>query len=400
MSGRKRKRVWLAIAPAVAVVATALGPAPAARATATLVCEANDPQRPADGEIHAVGSHEHWVLQQDVFIPEHGNRCPQTVGKLGFTSMPEPSAISALQSRQPWAPFIGLNQPLSASDWALAVTSSNNPALDASVIWHLPLMIDGFVVTANVPCTRPVGATVTLTSLTLSLIYSGVVTRWNDRALVEHNPWLASCGAPIRVGVRQDASWSNAVLKDYLSKQNPLFVPLKERDRLDEWPATLFPACGGSNENHMVSCSLLSGGISYMRHQTALANGLSPVLLTNGSGATPPPTLNPSDLWPSGCLDAVPNSITEPRTYSPAGFALDWSTFSMTNGTGYPLCGFGYVVSLTDHSAFTVAQRDAWRDHFKVMWSNTAQDWLKDYGYAPLPGFLADNVRASVPLTP
>ena len=376
-----------------------------ASADLPLVCTQNSANDPADGAVVAAGTREHWLLQQELFIPNHENLCPQTVGKVQFTDAPDDVTIEAYGLRD--VHFAGLNQPLSTVDYATILG-----------VLTFPLMIDGVVMTANLPCSAAATNTLKLDPVSLAAIYSGVVTRWNDPVLLQRNPWIESCNTLIKVSIRQDEAWSNYVLKDYLSKRNPLFTPLKERGRLGEWPLTLFPACGGSNEDHMASCALLSGSISYMRYATAAANGLTPVELSNGADempnntadAYPNPNRLPGELWPSGCQDAVIAASTpinadylqkaalSPHT-SLVGAQLDWSTFSMTyNSRGYALCGMGLIETFAGFgSTMPEASHNAWVDHLRLMWSDAMQEQLKDYGYAPLPDALQNTVLNSLP---
>jgi ABC-type phosphate transport system substrate-binding protein len=390
---------------------------PAAATDTELMCSQTSVYEPTEG----LGSPEQAELNQDLYIPFHETACPGTVGKLAFTATSEAYAISALQNRQipgrvPIKPsfFIGVDQPLASYDWATATSSLSKPAEQATPVYHLPLLMDAFVVTANIPCSNPSNQPLKLTPLTLSLIYSGAVTRWGDQALRApdnnndinktpgDNAWLEGCGSPIVVAARQGAVWSNAVLKDYMAKRNPLFAPYKERDRLAIWPPTLHVACSAPTEADMAGCALLSGSISYMRYATAQANGLTPVLLANGNDQTPPPALSTTDTWPSGCTSAVAvGDLTVPQLATPLGMATDFSNFSLTYGkNGYAMCAFSYVVSLANGPGGTELKHIVpWRDHLRIMWFDSPQESLKSYGYAPVPPALVSLIRNTQPLT-
>lgn len=413
-----RARLRLAAALAMLAGAVVVGPAPPAPADpaasadppiGTLACDANDWLFPADGEVDAMGTEAHAELQHELFIPEHERRCPQTDGKHQFTETPDALAIRALAQRNVPAhagpaglklgSYVGLDQPLTSQEWTDAVASK--PVLaEPNPVWHLPLMIDGFVVVANLPC-NPVGAPVLLTPELLADIYSNELHDWGDEALVERSPMLGNCaGLPIEPSVRWGEAWSTAVLKDYMSHGDPAFNALKQRGMLDEWSPFLHIRCWGRSEADMVACASRPGSISYMRYSTAKAHGLTPVLLTNKAGRTPPPAVAPADTWPSGCADAMLDT-NDPRTSSPYGFALDWSSYSIVNGTGrlgdaYPLCGIGYIVSLQGTVGMDTAQRQAWIDHFRLMWSNSSQQALKSFGYSPLPSFVVERIRRTV----
>lgn len=380
---RVSRRLALALAALLAgaglVIGGASSPATATLDPPVLHCDT----KPANGPVTGSGSAEHAELQANEYIPAHETRCAQTVGTVTFTQTPESVAIARFQAGID--ELVGLNQPLSTPEWWSRVSH------------HLPLMIDGFVVAANVPCTNLAGTPVKFSARTLSLVYLGAISSWGHPVLVADNPWLLGCGAPIHRAAKFGLAWSTAVFKDYLSKGNPAFDVYEERSQLDAWPPTTNISCAGSSEADMVACLSTAGTISYVRYATAKANGLTPLLLTNGDGATPPPAANTTDTWPSNCPAAVP---VELRTATALGPQLDWSTFSMTNGKGYPLCGFGYIVTQHPLNQYGQAGYENWKDHLRIMWSDTQQLALKDYGYAPLPAFQLAAIRNSPIMQP
>jgi ABC-type phosphate transport system substrate-binding protein len=376
---------------AVLVVAclAALVSAVPAHANVALFCLNN----PANGVVQGMGTAEHMLLQREIFVRVHEERCPQTTGKVQWFETSETAALAGLQGGT--LEYAGMIQPLSTQEW----TSRGG-------LHTIPLMIDGFAVTASIPCANPTNQPLRLDPLSLSLIYSGVVKSWGHRALTERNPWLATCAAAIKVSVRAGGAWSNVALKDYMSKRNPVFVPYKQRDRLGQWPPLLNVNCQGSTEDNMVACALISGSISYMRYQTAVTNGLTPVQLANQRDEYDPPANTAGETWPSGCQDAamamlaVPGSAVnapQPFTASTAGPQLDWSTYSLTYpGNGYALCAAGFVITQTPiGDASQQAGLMAWKDHLRVMFDVAPQQRLREFGYAPLPSTIRTNMAGN-----
>lgn len=410
-----KNKVFVALLLCFGALGAAVIPVEPAAADVVLKCDANNPLRPANGAIEGMGSAEQWQLHQELFIPVHENRCPQTVEKVRFTETSEAIAIQTLQRR--WVPntspakpalFIGVNQPLTFDEWNVATQSSNNPGIligAGTLVYHFPLMMDAFVVVANVGCFNPNNDPIILDPLTLSLIYSGAITRWNDTVLRQKNPWLSNCSGPIKISVRDGEAWSNAVIKDYMSKRNPAFIPLKTREQLGVWPGTLDISCHGASDLQMAICASGTGSISYMRYATAVANGLTPVKLENNKGLTPSPATG-GEAWPSGCAAAVPNpgnlgtqTVNGYQLLAGATMALDWSQFSLTYGeAGYAMCAMSFVVTLnTGPTGTSQMEADAWKDHFRVMWAPEQQAVIKDYGYAPIPSNIVTNIVNSEP---
>jgi phosphate transport system substrate-binding protein len=386
---------WRAVFVAIACLAAVMLPASHASA---LTC--------ADGPTSGGGVNEQRVLQNDLFIPTHETECPTASGTISYEDMTEPEAVLALQNRQKM--FIALNQPMTTDEWAIAVAARNNPGIRPSAIFHLPMMIDGFVVTAKVSgCPVPDG--VKLNPLSLSLIYSGAIGVWGDPVLVKDNPTLAGCNTRISVGVRNGDAWSTAVLKDYMSKRNPLFAAYKQRDLLSSWPGALDIDCLGFSDDGMATCASGAGAIAYLPYRTAKAYGLSVAQLINGKDQYIAPAVASTDGWPSNCPAAVPQTdlmspgtVLSAQTTAPATMLADWSTFSMTFGTGYPMCGMSFIATYFGpggaNPEWTASQRENMKDHLQLMARADMQSELQARGYSPLPAGLATNVRNAIAL--
>ena len=349
------------------------------------------------GEVSGQGVSEHRVMHDELWIPIHENECPGVAGALGFTVASDVDAIEDFQNRRTM--FLGLNAPLRPEEWAVAVSSRNNPGARSSTIHHLPMFIGGFVVTANLrTCPSPNGG-VKLDPTALSAIYGGVATTWGDPVIVQvhqDNLVLANCTEAIQVSVRDGAAWSNLVLKDYMSKRNPAFIPYKDRERLGSWPPGLDDDCRGFDDTGMRICGQHAGAISYMPYRTAKLAGLPIVKLANGQNPSqyPSPAVNDTDTWPSRCPAAVPSGSQFPPTLA------DWSTFSMTYGNGYPLCGLSFAIAFQTPRAANGGWPDfqarSIKNHLTVMVSDDTQLALPSRGYAPLPQTALDLVRGSV----
>jgi len=377
-----RKSLAIAIAVALAFLGTVLVPTPA---HAKFRCA--DPEA-ADG----LGSREHRDLQYDLWIPEHEAKCAAAVGLISFAQKNEPDAIADFVNRRTL--WLGLNQPLATTDWRTAMTS--NSFSSYTYVYHMPMLMQGFVVTTNIStCTTPKGG-VRFTPLTLSLVYSGVIRTWGDPLLEREQATreLAGCTERISIGVRDGNAWSNHVLKDYMSKQNPVFEGYEKRELLSTWPGVLDITCRGFSDPGMAACGNNVGSIAYMPYTAAKAANLTLARLANKSGKFEPPVTDPSHTWPSNCEKAVPGAVSLDRPEFLPPFSVDWSTVSLTYPSqGYALCAFHYAVAVQspqgNYSPYSAKNME---DHLEVMISKPVQQKLTQYGYAPLPEALRDQI--------
>src|SRR5574340_302348 len=81
---------------------------------------------------------------------------------------------------------------------------------------HIPTVLGAVVVTYNAPV-----AGLRLTPATLSAIFLGKVTRWNDPALAAVNPGVKLPDPAIAVVHRSGGSGTTSSFTDYLAKVSP-----------------------------------------------------------------------------------------------------------------------------------------------------------------------------------
>src|SRR5437879_8074139 len=99
--------------------------------------------------------------------------------------------------------------------------ASDGPMTDAQLgeaktkIVHIPTVLGSVVPAYNIP---GVSGEIKFTPNTLSGIFLGRITSWNDAALAKDNPGLKLPGTPIVVVHRSDGSGTTYVFTDYLSK--------------------------------------------------------------------------------------------------------------------------------------------------------------------------------------
>jgi phosphate transport system substrate-binding protein len=378
------KAFWRTMALCVAVGLGVAG-LPAARAELPASCVVPQP-------VVGQGSTTQERIHAALFQPAYYGWCPTAQGTVTYRGTGDPAAVRAALDRS--NPFFAVDVPLTPVQKAQVEQDTSSLRNRSSRINHIPVLVNGFAVGYNLK-SCPGAPPVRLTATTLSLVYSGAVTQWNDAALVRDNPGLASCAQRIKPAIRSDAGGPTLIFKDYLSKGNPAFAALKQSETASQWPPALTPTCRGVGESGMASCLSDPGSIAYVEWSVARARGVTPALLSNASGVFTGPSPDGSG-WPGNCTAAAASAVVPPST------ELDWSAVSLTNPlNGYSLCAFTYELVFTDMDAayFTTLSPGQVKnvvDYMATMLGPGVQAQLPAFGYAPLPAAVADTARAGL----
>lgn len=297
------------------------------------------------------GSLSQLAVHFDAFIPEFISGCA-TGGLVNFLGTGDAAGASSMLNRT--RPFAGSDVPLTAAEKQQIELDSAGLRLRRTVVHQVPLYVNGWAVAYNLSCTSE---PVKFRSTVLSLIYSGVVTRWNDSALTLDNPGLANCAQGIKLTRRSDPAGATLIFKDYLSKRTAWWIAYKQPVMNTQWPTLNF-ACRGLGEDGIAGCIASNpGSIGYVETRVAVENGLRLGRVENASFAFVPPSA-------TACTTAAESAPIPPGTpgtdidnplpqgFGPDRFVVapasptmsDWSNVSLTDSAaGYPICAFSYA---------------------------------------------------------
>mgnify|MGYP000855979006 FL=1 len=152
-------------------------------------------------------------------------------------------------------------------------------ALDKDGLMQFPTVIGGVVPVVNLANIKP--GELKLTGPVLADIYSGKVTKWNDKAIADLNPGLALPATDIGVVRRADGSGTTFIFTNYLSK-----VSAEWKQKIGEGTAVQWPVGLGGKGNEGVSAFVqrLPGAIGYVEYAYAKQNKLTYAVLKNASG--------------------------------------------------------------------------------------------------------------------
>jgi phosphate transport system substrate-binding protein len=226
-------------------------------------------------------------------------------------------------------------------------------------IVHIPTVMGAVVVTYNAPV-----ESLKLTPETLSGIFMGTITKWNDQALAKDNPGVTLPGAAIAVIHRSDGSGTTSIFTDYLAKVSPEWKAKVGAGKSVKWPAGL-GAKGNEGVTGLVKGT--PGALGYVELAYANQNKLPMAAIKNRDGNFVKPSIE-------GTSEAA------------AGVEMpDDFRVSITNAAGktaYPMASFTYLLVYKDQ-----ADQAKGEALVNFMWwaIHEGQGAAGPLDYAPLP---------------
>ena len=217
-----------------------------------------------------------------------------------------------------------------------------------------------------------------LSGATITRIFTGAITNWNDAAIQADNPGLAMPDKAIVPVVRSDGSGSSAQFTLWMSKQHG-----------DAWTAGMksqFPTpangkaqSGSSGVAGYVSQGYGEGAITYVEYSYALEAGF-PVAKV----------LNAADYYVEPTADSVAVALLQAQINTNAGSA-DYLTqildgvYNNGDPRTYPLSSYSYMIVPTEvGGVFTTAKGNTLSTFASYMLCE-GQQQAEDLGYSPLP---------------
>lgn len=157
--------------------------------------------------------------------------------------------------------------------------------LNAAGLTQFPAVMGGVVPVVNVKGIAP-GA-LTLDGVTLTGIFLGQITSWNDKAIKALNPAVNLPATKIAVVHRSDGSGTTFLFTDYLSKVNSEWREAVGANSAVEWPVGI-----GAKGNEGVAgvVKQTEGSIGYVEFAYAKQNAMSYTKMVNKTGTVIAPS--------------------------------------------------------------------------------------------------------------
>jgi phosphate transport system substrate-binding protein len=144
---------------------------------------------------------------------------------------------------------------------------------------QFPTVIGGVVPVINVSSIA--AGQLKLTGETLSNIYLGKITKWNDPRIAADNPGLALPGDNITVVHRSDGSGTSFIFTTYLSQVNLEWMRSVGAGTAVQWPVG---TGGKGNEGVASYVQRIKNSIGYVEYAYAMQNKMTFVQLKNRDG--------------------------------------------------------------------------------------------------------------------
>ncbi|WP_157156894.1 phosphate ABC transporter substrate-binding protein PstS [Diaminobutyricimonas sp. LJ205] len=228
-----------------------------------------------------------------------------------------------------------------------------------------------------------------LSGETITKIFTGKITKWNDAAIAADNPGLAMPDKGIVPVVRSDGSGSTAQFSLWMSKQHPSlwneFCASVNRPNpcglTSQYPlfGNAKGQSGSSGVAGYVSQNYGEGAITYVEYSYALESGF-PVAKV----------LNASDHYVEPTADSVAVALLQAQINTNAGSA-DYLTqildgvYNSTDPRTYPLSSYSYMIVPTEVGGVFTEPKGATLGAFASYMLCEGQQQAEDLGYSPLP---------------
>jgi phosphate transport system substrate-binding protein len=239
-------------------------------------------------------------------------------------------------------------------------------------IQMLPMVAGADVPTYNVSELKD-QAPLVLDPATLSGIFLGHITRWDDPAIAALNPGLPLPAKDIIVVHRSDGSGTTYIFTDYMSSVSDEWKTTVGTATSVEWPVGLG---GKGNEGVSGTVSQNDGSIGYVELAYATANKLSIASMVNAAGATVSPSIETTQSAMADFGGDMPETLARSIVNAPG--AASW-----------PIAGYTYLLVYMDQTDCAKAQKLVEFVHWGL---TDGSDFATQLNYVPLP----DNVRTQV----
>ena len=245
--------------------------------------------------------------------------------------------------------------------------------LKSAGLVQFPTVIGGDVPVVNLENVKP--GDLVLDGETLSKIFLGEITSWDDAAIKKINPKLKLPALPIVVVHRSDGSGTTFIWTDYLSKVSETWKTKVGANTSVEWPVGI-----GAKGNEGVANNVVNtkGAIGYVEYAYVKQNKMNFTKVINRAGNA-----------------TVPNAAS----FQAAAAAADWAHADsyyviLTDEPGpksWPIAGATFILmhrSPADPASATEALK-----FFTWAYDKTGDKLAEELDYVPMPDAVVAQVR-------
>ena len=235
---------------------------------------------------------------------------------------------------------------------------------------HIPTVLGAVSIAFHLETVKALN----LDGTTLSSIFMGDISKWNDERIQKLNPSAKLPNEDILVVRRADGSGTTSIFSDYLSTVSKKWESKVGRGKSLKWPVGI-----GSKGNEGVTATIkqTEGAIGYVELAYALKNNLPTVALKNKAGEFTQPSVRGVSLSAASLKKGAK------------------VTASIVDAAGkgvYPISAFTYIL-------LPVTKETAQLREVKkfLHWALTkGQSMTEELHYAPLPKSLAKRMLEQI----
>jgi len=239
-------------------------------------------------------------------------------------------------------------------------------------IQMLPMVAGAVVPTYNVSELKD-QAPLVLDPATISGIFLGDITKWNDPAIAALNPGLPLPNKDIVVVHRSDGSGTSFIFTSYLSAVSDDWKNNVGAATSVEWPVGLG---GKGNEGVSGTVGQNDGSIGYVELAYALSNKLAVANLVNAAGKTVAPSIETTQSAMADFGGEMPDTLARLIVNAPGD-------------NSWPIAGYTYLLVYMDQTDCTKARKLVDFIHWGL---TDGSSFATALNYVPLP----DSVRTQV----
>jgi phosphate transport system substrate-binding protein len=249
---------------------------------------------------------------------------------------------------------------------------------------YIPASIFPIAVYANIPGFK---GTLKLSPATVSGIYSGKITKWNDAAIVADNTDVktkkktAMPNLDITVYYRFDKSGTSEIFTDWMSQLFPtVWTKGKNGTFTSAFPGTAVPAgtfqSGNQSDGLANGVASKAGAIGYGEVSYATERKMVVAQLKNNSGEFVAPTSSAASIFANGYVAS---------TTTPGVITLDYKKAIKKS---YSLTGFAYGLAYTAAANKNIGTQAVVAQFMDYVVNECATEQAAKLGYAKLSGAL------------
>ena len=258
--------------------------------------------------------------------------------------------------------FAGSDSPFPAADLA---------KVKGGAILYFPTVVAPVTLSYNLSGVK----NLQLSGKTISKIFQGLVTKWNDPAIKADNPKAKLPSTSITLAVRSDSSGTTANFTTFLTKADPTGWKPGAGSTIN-WPKPPQSGMGNSGVASIVSST--DGAIGYVDFSDAKAAGLKFASVKNQLGKFVKPSVK---------------AASEAAATVAIGADLTYDPIYATGVTSYPITAPTWIIV---YKTQTDAAKRAALKAFLTYILTKGQKLAPTVNYAPLPSGLAKKALAQL----